>query len=104
LDCGADYTVLPLSVAQAVGIDVDRNRPGTIGGIEGGSLLTYPGEAELEITDRLERFRWCTTVRFAEGNVMLLGHLGCLEYFTVTLDHFGRVFEFEPNAAYPGRA
>jgi len=102
LDCGADYTVLPLAVASAVCIELDRGRPGTIGGIEGGSLLTYPGDTELELSDRIESFRWHTTVRFAEGNNMLLGHLGCLEFFRATLDHFGRVVEFLPNAAFPG--
>jgi hypothetical protein len=98
LDCGADYTILPQSVATAVGIELDVNRPGTIGGIEGGSLITYPGDAELEVSDHIQICRWQTTVRFVAGNNMLLGHLGCLEFFTATLNHF----ELEPNAGYPG--
>jgi hypothetical protein len=103
LDCGADYTILPMSVANVVGIELDTNRRGTVGGIEGGSLLTYPGAAELELNDRVQSYRWRTSIRFAEGNNMLLGHLGCLEFFTATLDHFGRIFELEPNAAYARR-
>ena len=34
-------------------------------------------------------YRWRTTLHFAEGNNMLLGHLGCLEYFVATLDPLG---------------
>ena len=104
LDCGADFTLLPLSVAAATGIELDMDRAGTVGGIEGGSLVTYSGEAELELSDGVQSYRWPTTVRFAEGNNMLLGHLGCLEFFTAILDHYHRSFSLEPNAMYPGLA
>jgi hypothetical protein len=102
LDCGADFTLLPLDVADAIGIELDTEHVGTVGGIEGGSLITYPGEVELELSDGNISYRWRTTVRFAAGNNMLLGHLGCLEFFTATLDHYGRAISLEPNAIYPG--
>ncbi len=31
LDCGADFTLLPLSVAAATGIELDMHRAGTVG-------------------------------------------------------------------------
>lgn len=103
LDSGADFTLFPLSVAAATGIDLDINRAGSVGGIEGGSLVTYPGDVELELSDGTQSYRWTTTVRFADGNNMVLGHLGCLEFFTVTLDHYQRDVLIEPNAIYPGK-
>lgn len=91
-----------MQVAKAIGVELDKKRPGTVGGIEGGSLVTYPGEVELELRDGNSTFRWQAEVRFAEGNNMLLGHLGCLEFFTETLDHFRRTISLEPNAIFPG--
>jgi hypothetical protein len=104
LDCGADLTLFPLDVAKAIGIELDTARVGTVGGIEGGSLDTYPGDVELELTDGTTSYRWRTTVRFAAGNNMLLGHLGCLELFVATLDHSQRTIALEPNAIYPSIA
>jgi len=104
LDCGADFTLLPLDVAEATGIEFDSDHVGTVGGIEGGSLVTHPGEVELELNDGVRSYRWRTTIRFAAGNNMLLGRLGCLEFFTATLDHYQRSISLEPNAIYPGTA
>ncbi len=88
-------------MAEATGIELDTDQLGTVGGIEGGSLVTYLGEAELELSDGTMSYRWSTKVRFAAGNNMLLGHLGCLEYFTAVLDHYQRTISLEPNAIYP---
>ena len=101
LDSGADFTLFPISVATVIGVEPDTNRPGTVGGIEGGSLATFPAEVELELNDGTQNYRWVATVRFAEGNNMLLGHLGCLEFFAATLDHESRMFSLEPNASFP---
>ncbi|MCI0334561.1 MAG: hypothetical protein L0228_15190 [Planctomycetes bacterium] len=103
LDSGADFTLLPLSVANATGVELVMDRIGTVGGIEGGSLVTYPGEVVLELNDGTQSYRWPTTVRFAAGNNMLIGHLGCLEFFIATLDHHNHTFSLEPNAIYPGQ-
>jgi hypothetical protein len=103
LDCGADFTLLPLAVATATGIKLDMGRAGAVGGIEGGSLVTYPGVAALELSDSVLSYRWTTTVHFASGNNMLLGHMGCLEFFTATLDHYHRSFSLEPNELYLSR-
>jgi len=104
LDSGADFTLLPLAVAQTIGVEVDTDRAGTVGGIESGSLVTYPGEVGLELSDGTQSYRWRTTVRFAAGNNLLLGHLGSLEFFTVTLDHYARTISLEPNVIFPGQA
>jgi hypothetical protein len=101
LDSGADFTLLPRSVATVTGVELDTKRIGTVGGIEGGSLVTYPGEVELELSDGTQSHRWPTTIRFAAGNNMLLGHLGCLEFFTASLDHHNRTVSLEPNASLP---
>jgi hypothetical protein len=100
LDTGADFTLFPLTVASLIGVEPDRSRPGTVGGIEGGSLVTYPCQVELELNDRTQSHRWLATVRFADGNNILLGHLGCLEFLTATLDHSSRAISLEPNAHF----
>jgi len=103
LDSGSDFTLFPLSVAEVIGIEVHRDRIGAVGGIEGGSLATYPGNVELELSDNVESCRWTTTIYFSASNNMLLGHLGALEYFTVTLNHYERTFSLEPNEVFPGQ-
>ena len=102
VDCGADQTLFPMQFADALGITLDRERAGTIKGVSGSPITVYPAGVEIELTNLKDSYRWSATVRFAPGNNILLGHLGCLEFFTVTLDHYGRVFELIPNSRYPG--
>ena len=101
-DTGADHTMFPERFAQLVGITLNRNRPCTIRGIGGSPMTVYPGDAELELTDGVDSYRWKAEIFFAPANNVLMGHLATFEYFTATFDHQGRTFELIPNTAFPG--
>jgi hypothetical protein len=94
--------MLPRLFANALGIVVDEQRPGSVRGVGGTAIIVHPGEAELEIAQPRHSFRWRAAVRFGSANHVLLGQLGCLEFFTARFDHYGRVFELEPNEVFPG--
>jgi len=102
LDCGADQTMFPRQFADALGIAVDDSRPGNVRGVGGAALTVHPGHAELEIRDGRQGYRWPSTIQFGPGNHVLLGQLGCLEFFVATLDHHGRLLTLTPNSAFPG--
>ncbi len=51
VDSGADYTMLPLAVAVATGIAVDRSRPGTIGGVGGAVVKTLAKNQRKSLSD-----------------------------------------------------
>jgi hypothetical protein len=102
VDPGADQTMLPREFADALGIAVDDGRPGSVRGVSGSPLMVYPGEAELEIAHQEQSFRWRAVIRFGPADHVLLGQLGCLEFFTGTFDHGRRELTLEPNERYPG--
>lgn len=103
-DSGADQTMLPRQFADALGIEVDDELPGSVRGVGGSPVVVHPGDAELEIAYGGQLFRWRSAVRFGPGNHALLGQLGALEFFTVTFDHYRRFFELVPNELYQGSA
>jgi hypothetical protein len=102
VDPGADQTMLPRQFADALGVAVDDARPGSVRGVSGSPLMVYPGSAELEIVYQDQSFRWGAAIRFGPTNHVLLGQLGCLEFFTATFDHYRRELTLEPNERYPG--
>jgi hypothetical protein len=101
VDPGADQTMLPRQFADALGISVDDGRPGSVRGVGRSSLIVYPGEAALEIAHQGQSFRWQATIRFGPADHVLLGQLGCLEFFTATFDHYHRELTLETNERYP---
>jgi hypothetical protein len=101
-DPGADQTMLPRQFADALGIAVDDERPGSVRGVGGSPVIVHPGEADLELVGPPEFFRWRAAIRFGPGNHALLGQLGALEFFTATFDYYRRYFELVPNERYPG--
>ena len=102
VDPGVDQTMLPRQFADALGISLDQNRPGSVRGFGGSPITVFPGTADVEIIHRQECFRWQANIRFGPANHALLGQLGCLEYFTATFDHHHRVLELNPNEIYEG--
>jgi hypothetical protein len=104
VDPGADQTMLRREFAEALGITVDDGRPGNVRGISGSPIVVYPSEVELEIIHEADRFRWRAAVRFGPANHVLLGQIGCLEFFTATFDHRHRELTLEPNERYLGLA
>lgn len=106
VDTGADFTLLPRSLADELNIPVDESHSQSIYGIGGAPLPAVRGEIDLELIDQIEVYRWITTVWFisfpspAEQEV-LLGHWGFLDYFTATFDGQRRELELVPNNMFP---
>jgi hypothetical protein len=105
LDTGADQTVLPASIRERVGVDVDPVATVQFRGV-GGELLTATyGTVAIEISDGAERARWSAPVAFLEGtSLILLGHAGFLEYFVATFDGKHRHVTLTPNDTLPAVA
>lgn len=102
LDSGADHTLFPREFADALGIEIRDDQPGSIRGVGGKPLTAWYGDADLEIVGQEGSHRWHAPIQFAPVNIALLGQLGCLEFFKANLNYADRVFELEPNEAYLG--
>lgn len=93
VDTGSDTTILPLAVAQDLGIQV-APAPGPPATVFGGhQVQLLVGEVTLQIQDEKtnETVRWRDIVSFfdtqgREDEILILGHSGFLDYFTATFD------------------
>jgi predicted aspartyl protease len=105
VDTGADETLLPLSFASALGVQLDLDSTSQAAGISGEKLDVYYGEVEFEIEAYHERVSWKTAAGFvdfgSEEDLVILGHGGCLDYFTATFDGEKAELELIPNSLLP---
>jgi predicted aspartyl protease len=95
VDTGSDETVLPVSLAIAIGINLDYQQAGVASGVSGHPVELAPGRVAFELIQDEEIYRWQATVAFLElasasDEVALLGHSGFLEYFTANFDSENR--------------
>ena len=107
VDSGADESVFPISVADVVGAELDRDASSDAAGITGQPLDLIPAEIELELIHSNESYRWKTLASFAtldtaDNDTALLGHANCLEFFRITFDGDLRIVELLPNDKFPG--
>lgn len=107
VDTGADETIVPYSVADQIGIQVDDQRRNRAGGITGQHLELLAGQVELEIIGSDQSFRWSGPVSFAkfespDDECAILGHVGTLRYFTATFDGERQQGTLTPNRIFPG--
>lgn len=101
LDTGSDQTLLPRTVGNDIGANIDNTQQWSLGGVGGQSIHAVLGRVELEIAYESEAYRWPQQVGFvsfatAEDEVAILGHAGFLDFFTVTFD--GENHEFSPKS------
>lgn len=106
VNTGADETLLPLALAAALGVELDQNATSLAAGISGGNLTIHYGEVEFEIATDDETVSWKSTVGFADfgssdDEVIILGHDGCLDFFTATFDGELAELEITPNSLLP---
>ena len=106
VDTGADETLLPISLAGLLGVQLDTQAAGSAVGITGEQLAIHYGDVRLQITAGQETVAWTTIVGFvdfgaSEDEVIVLGHGGCLDYFTATFDGEQAVLELTPNRLLP---
>lgn len=107
VDTGADFSILPLSIAPLLGITLDpgRNRVGE--SATGHNLAVSIGKVTFEIVQQEERYRWATEVGFASlgssfhDEDAILGHGGFLDFFTATFDGKKHELSLKPNSRLP---
>ncbi len=104
VDTGADYSVLPTSVAQQLGIATQPTVGLGATSVGGHKLATTFGDVEFEISDERESFRWPTTVLFydAKDEIVILGHVGFLHYFIAQFDGYAMELSLTPVEDFPG--
>ena len=106
VDTGADESVLPLSLAESIGVAIDDANTLQAAGVGGHLIDLLPGSVELEVTNGSESYKWRTVVGFArfeepDDECAILGHVGALEYFTATFDGESHQLSLAPNATFP---
>jgi hypothetical protein len=102
VDTGSDETVFPMSLADAIGVKLNRSLIGQASAVGGHAVQLVPGEVTIEITQDEVTHRWTTAVTFLdvgspEDEVALLGYAGFLEYFRATFDSEHQELELTPN-------
>jgi hypothetical protein len=107
VDSGADETLLPRSIGDAVGAVIDDSMTWPMGGIAGQEVHASPGEVELELTSLGQSCRWTVTVAFVSfsdpaDEQAILGHVGCLAFFRATFDGAAGELDIEPASTFPG--
>jgi predicted aspartyl protease len=98
VDTGADSTIFPRSIADAIGVELDDSRTSRASGFTGDQVAVTYAEVELEVMQRDEHRRWRTLVGFVdyarpEWEQTLLGRSGFLDQFRATLDAKGKQLE-----------
>jgi hypothetical protein len=109
VDTGADETLFPFSLAALLGVEFDPHQTGIAAGISGDQLAIRYGDVEFRIETGAEIVHWKTTVGFVDfgsssEEMIILGHAGCLEYFTATFVGESAELELVPNAILPTTA
>ena len=106
VDTGADETLLPLSLAQLLGVELDGRPTSQAAGISGDKLTIRYGEVSLQISSENESVEWRDVVGFvdfenADDEVIVLGHGACLDYFTAIFDGERAEITLQANSLLP---
>lgn len=104
VDTGADETLFPLSLAEVLGVELNHELTSEAAGISGDRLKIYYGEVELQIESGQDVVAWQTVVGFVDfgssrDEVIILGHGGCLDFFTAVFDGEKAELELLPNSS-----
>src|SRR5688500_14896882 len=88
VDTGADYTLVPVTAAELLGIPLSENRGSEAESFGGHALQTAAGRVVFELPDEQGALKWEATVLFheSENETVLLGHVGFLHYFRALFD------------------
>jgi hypothetical protein len=98
IDTGADMTVIPMNIADFVGVAMMSSHPGAALGV-GGEIEVAYGKVLLQIDFGKNEHRWCATVGVARESwtEAVLGHLGFVQFFDATFFGEQRVVELKRN-------
>ena len=107
MDTGADNTILPGSVARALGIPLKHATGPAALAFGGQEIVLSYADVELELIHSDATLRWLAHVYFRVGKEdeegALLGQEGFLEYFTAAFCGDESVLDLEPNRYLPQR-
>lgn len=84
IDSGADVTMLPISLANRLGIKYKSNVKDKLYGIGQQALLASPGKIKLMIDNREIEIR--SYFVHSQDSILLLGRLDIFEQFSVNFD------------------
>ncbi|MDA0588939.1 MAG: hypothetical protein O2820_14190 [Planctomycetota bacterium] len=100
VDTGADNTLFPIALAEALDIELTRCAGPSPVAFGGGTLETYFGTVMLQISDGNDDCEWEGRVLFHAGRdeSIILGGQGFLEYFAVEFDGPARAMRLENDS------
>jgi hypothetical protein len=103
---GADTSILPLSVADDLGIETTPGAGPSAIAFGGQQIALSFAEVVLELIQDGNVIRWRARMYFADfpdasEKAAILGHEGFLDYFTATFIGEDCVLELEPNNSIP---
>lgn len=105
VDTGADNTILPESVARAVGIRLVPGKGPAARAFGGQEIALSYADVDLELIHADEPLRWRDRIYFLAGpadeETLILGHQGFLDYFTATFVGEDCALELVPNSYLP---
>ena len=106
MDSGADETLLPRSIGEAIGVRIDDSTQSQVAGIGGQLVDVWYGQADMELTAGRKSYRWSAVVAFTamepEDTSAILGHAGCINFFRVRFDVERRAVHLQPNGKFMG--
>lgn len=105
VDTGADYSLLPTSLAASIGVELRPAQGSSVVGVAGHSLGAQVGEVTFILEDGETTLVWTALALFADAvNVRssIVGRAGFLEFFTATFDGERSLATLEPNGRFPG--
>ncbi len=108
VDTGADGTLIPRSLGERIGVEIDDSQAVPVRGFSGaGEVKVSPGLVSLELRQGETCYRWEATIGFVEfatpeAEQGILGHAGCLDFFVVTFDGETHELAVEPNGRFNG--
>lgn len=106
VDTGADFTIVPKSISDALGIDVTPAEGPESRVFGGHQIDLLAGEATIILESEGDSLTWAGPISFfrfadSEEETVILGHAGFLDYFVATFDAESAVLELTPNNNFP---
>jgi hypothetical protein len=105
VDTGADNTILPESIAHALGIPLVAGKGPPATAFGGQEIALSYADVQLELVHPDETLRWLARVYFVaddgDKETLILGHQGFLDYFTATFRGEECVLDLEANSYLP---
>lgn len=100
LDTGCDDTLLPDRLVEPLGVALSGEYE-AIHGLDYGAVLLRYGVVDLELHKGKTTYCWAAKVGFHQGDRVILGHSGFLEYFSASFNGQHRRVTLFPNRNLP---